>query len=72
MLETAHYPIMRNESYLRAVSLYHSNERNFDKEITTNKQEIVELKPKQEKVNYHIDDKLLGEGTPKEIVRRNI
>ena len=41
MLETAHYPIMRNESYLRAVSLYHSNERNFDKEITTNKQEIV-------------------------------
>lgn len=72
MLETAHYPIMRNESYLRAVSLYHSNERNFDKEITTNKQEIVELKPKQEKVNYHIDDKLLGEGTPKEKVRRNI
>ena len=72
MLETAHYPIMRNESYLRAVSLYHSNERNFEKEITTNKQEIVELKPKQEKVNYHIDDKLLGEGTPKEKVRRNI
>ena len=72
MLETAHYPIMRNESYLRAVSLYHSNERNFDKEITTNKQEIVELKPKQENVNYHIDDKLLGEGTPKEKVRRNI
>lgn len=27
---------------------------------------------KQEKVNYHIDDKLLGEGTPKEKVRRNI
>lgn len=26
----------------------------------------------QEKVNYHIDDKLLGEGTPKEKVRRNI
>ena len=72
MLETAHYPIMRNESYLRAVSLYHSNERNFDKEITTNKQEIVETKSKQEKVNYHIDDKLLGEGTPKEKVRRNI
>ena len=72
MLETAHYPIMRNESYLRAVSLYHSNERNFEKEITTNKQEIVEPKTKQEKVNYHIDDKLLGEGTPKEKVRRNI
>lgn len=72
MLETAHYPIMRNESYLRAVSLYHSNEKNFEKEITTNKQEIVEPKPKQEKVNYHIDDKLLGEGTPKEKVRRNI
>jgi len=72
MLETAHYPIMRNESYLRAVSLYHSNERNFEKEITTNKQEIVEPKPKQEKINYHIDDKLLGEGTPKEKVRRNI
>lgn len=72
MLETAHYPIMRNESYLRAVSLYHSNERNFEKEITTNKQEIVETKSKQEKVNYHIDDKLLGEGTPKEKVRRNI
>ena len=72
MLENAHYPIMRNESYLRAISLYHSNERNFEKEITTNKQEIVELKPKQEKVNYHIDDKLLGEGTPKEKVRRNI
>lgn len=72
MLETAHYLIMRNESYLRAVSLYHSNERNFEKEITTNKQEIVEPKTKQEKVNYHIDDKLLGEGTPKEKVRRNI
>ena len=72
MLENAHYPIMRNESYLRAVSLYHSNDRNFEEEITTNKQEIVEPKPKQEKVNYHIDDKLLGEGTPKEKVRRNI
>lgn len=72
MLETAHYPIMRNESYLREVSLYHSNDRNFKEEITTNKQEIVETKSKQEKVNYHIDDKLLGEGTPKEKVRRNI
>ena len=72
MIETAHYPIMRNESYLRVVSLYHSNEKNFEKEITTNKQEIVEPKPKQEKINYHIDDKLLGEGTPKEKVRRNI
>ena len=72
MLETAHYPIMRNESYLRAVSLYYSNDRNFEKEFTPNKQEIVESKPKREKVNYHIEDKLLGEGTPKEKVRRNI
>ena len=29
-------------------------------------------KLKQEKLNYHIDNKLLGEGTPKEKVRRNI
>ena len=72
MLETAHYPIMRNESYLRAVSLYYSNDRNFEKEFTPNKQEIVESKPKREKVNYHIEDKLLGEGTQKEKVRRNI
>ena len=32
----------------------------------------TELKIKQDKINYHIDNNSLGEGTPKEKVRRNI
>lgn len=74
MLETAHYPIMRNESYLRAVSLYKNNDRNSIKEeniIHTTTQETTP-KTKQEKLNYHISNNSLGEGTPKEKVRRNI
>ena len=72
MYETAHYPISRNESYLRALNLYNNNPRNFEKEI---KEEpiINEIsKTNQDKINYHIDNKALGEGTPKEKVRRNI
>lgn len=32
----------------------------------------IESKIKQDKINYHIDNNSLGEGTPKEKVRRNI
>ena len=72
MLETAHYPITRDESYLRVVSLYNANPRNFNK---IEEQVIVEeTKPQitQEKIDYHIENDNLGEGTPKEKVRRNI
>lgn len=78
MLETAHYPIMRNESYLRAISLYKSNERNFENaelpKENINKPTTQETTQKatQEKINYHIENNLLGEGTPKEKVKRNI
>ena len=78
MLETAHYPITREESYLRAISLYKDNERNFEK--TKSQDVILEKKDTnqniinttQEKINYHIEDNLIGEGTPKEKVARNI
>lgn len=72
MYETAHYPMFRNDSYLRALNLYNNNPRNFEKEIKE-KPIINEIsKTNQDKINYHIKDNALGEGTPKEKVRRNI
>ena len=72
MYETAHYPMFRNDSYLRALNLYNNNPRNFEKEIKE-KPIINEIsKTNQDKINYHIEDNALGEGTPKEKVRRNI
>lgn len=72
MYEEAHYPMTRNESYLRVLNLYNNNPRNFAKEII--EEPVVETEPKikQDKINYHIDNNSLGEGTPKEKVRRNI
>ena len=72
MYEQAHYPMTRNESYLRALNLYNNNPRNFAKENI--EEVIVETEPKikQDKINYHIDNNSLGEGTPKEKVKRNI
>ena len=72
MYEQAHYPMTRNESYLRALNLYKNNPRNFAEEII--EEPVVETEPKikQDKINYHIDNNSLGEGTPKEKVRRNI
>lgn len=72
MYEQAHYPMTRNESYLRALNLYNNNPRNFAKEIEEEPKEKIEPKIKQDKINYHIDNNSLGEGTPKEKVRRNI
>ena len=71
MYETAHYPMTRNESYLRAVNLYQNNVRNFAQEIA---EPIQESEPiiKHDKINYHIENNNLGEGTQKEKVRRNI
>lgn len=71
LYEEARYPISRNESYLRALSLYNNNPRNFGEKI---KEPIIEEKntTNQERHNYHINDNLLGEGTPKEKVKRNI
>ncbi len=71
LYEEARYPISRNESYLRALNLYNNNPRNFGEKI---KEPIIEEKntTNQEKHNYHINDNLLGEGTPKEKVKRNI
>ena len=78
MYEKSRYPITRDESYLKAVNLYKNNERNFIKEeqkienvanSTTNKETTKII---QEKINYHIENNNLGEGTPKEKVRRNI
>ena len=66
LLEMAHYPISRNESFARVVSLYKNNTRNFEK-----LEKKVE-KNKQEKLDYHIDNVFLGEGSPKEKVRKNI
>lgn len=37
-----------------------------------NRENNKKLQIKQEKINYHIDNNSLGEGTPKEKVRRNI
>ena len=73
MYEQAHYPMTRNESYLRALNLYNNNPRNFAEEVIE-EEPIVETEPKikQDKINYHIDNNSLGEGTPKEKVRRNI
>ena len=72
MYETAHYPMFRNDSYLRALNLYNNNPRNFENEIKE-KPIINEIsKTNQDKINYHIKDNALGEGTPKEKVRRNI
>ena len=73
MYEQAHYPMTRNESYLRALNLYNNNPRNFAEEIIE-EEPVVETEPKikQDKINYHIDNNSLGEGTPKEKVRRNI
>ena len=66
MYETAHYPMFRNDSYLRALNLYNNNPRNFEKEIKE-KPIINEIsKTNQDKINYHIKDNALGEGTPKE------
>ncbi len=101
MFETTHYPITRDESYLRAISLYKNNERNFiDKEkeyAIEQAQKVIHLFEEREKngkpldreeyyqeqeektnnnsakkINYHIDNDNLGEGTPKEKVKRNI
>ena len=72
MYEQAHYPMTRNESYLRALNLYNNNPRNFAEEIVEEPKEEIEPKIKQDKINYHIDNNSLGEGTPKEKVRRNI
>ena len=71
LYEEARYPMSRNESYLRALSLYNNNPRNFGEKI---KEPIIEEKntTNQERHNYHINDNLLGEGTPKEKVKRNI
>ena len=71
LYEEARYPMSRNESYLRALNLYNNNPRNFGEKI---KEPIIEEKntTNQEKHNYHIKDNLLGEGTPKEKVKRNI
>lgn len=73
MLESSHYPITREESYIRAVNLYKNNDRNFIKEETKGN-ELLEDKPiiQQEKINYQITNNALGEGTPKEKVKRNI
>lgn len=71
LYEEARYPMSRNESYLRALNLYNNNPRNFGEKI---KEPIIEEKTttNQERHNYHINDNLLGEGTPKEKVKRNI
>ena len=73
MLETAHYPITRNISLLQAISLYQKNELNFKQQEQPKNEEIIkENKSLQEKINYHIENNNLGEGTSKEKVRRNI
>lgn len=71
LYEEARYPMSRNESYLRALNLYNNNPRNFGEKI---KEPIIEEKntTNQERHNYHINDNLLGAGTPKEKVKRNI
>lgn len=71
LYEEARYPMSRNESYLRALNLYNNNPRNFGEKI---KEPIIEEKntTNQERHNYHINDNLLGEGTPREKVKRNI
>ncbi len=73
MLENAHYPMTREESYLRAIALFKENNKNFE---NVEKEEIIPQVNKensiQEKIDYHIDSNNLGEGTPKEKVRRNI
>ena len=73
MLETAHYPITRNISLLQAISLYQKNELNFKQQEPTKNEEIIkENKSLQEKINYHIKNDNLGEGTPRQKVLRNI
>ena len=72
MYETAHYPMTRDESYLRALNLYNNNPRNFGEEVK--EESAIDEVPiiNQDKINYHIENNNLGEGTPKEKVRRNI
>ena len=66
MLEKAHYPISREESYKKALELYNKNKRNFE-----DKEEKKQLE-KQEKINYKIINDDLGVGTSKEKIKRNI
>ena len=79
MLETAHYPITREESYIKAVSLYKQNNLNFSQNEPAKVENIAikeetkqDNKPLQEKINYHIENNNLGEGTPRQKVLRNI
>ena len=77
MLETARYPAFRDESYLKAVSLYLNNNRNFNKDInekSSMKEQTkkTEIENKVEKINYKIQNDFFGEGTPKEKVKNNI
>jgi len=75
MLETVHYPITRDESYLKAVSLYLNNDLNFNKNISSKNNDIEQTKETKnitDKINYSIKNDLIGEGTPKEKVKNNI
>lgn len=54
------------EQAKNVINLFKAREEN---EEPLNREEYYK---KQEKINYHIEDNLLGEGTPKEKVRRNI
>ena len=54
------------EQAKNVLNLFKAREEN---EEPLNREEYYK---KQEKINYHIEDNLLGEGTPKEKVKRNI
>ena len=70
--ERTNYPFSRETRYSRALILYKYNPRNLKKEIEDKSIANTDNKVIQDKVNYHINNNSLGEGTPREKIKRNI